>query len=53
MSRQSKAHDFDEFQYDLDSYLKRFEWLAKLQGRGKETWTVRLSTTLKGEALEV
>lgn len=44
---------FDEAREDLDSYLRRFERLASLQKWNRNTWATRLSTTLKGKALEV
>ena len=44
---------FDETKDDLDAYLRRFERLAQLHDWPKTTWATRLSTTLKGKALEV
>ena len=51
----SKTQDafFDERHDDLDTYLTRFERIARVQKWEEDTWGIRLGTLLKGKALEV
>ena len=44
---------FDERHDDLDTYLTRFERLARVQKWEEDTWGIRLGTLLRGKALEV
>ena len=44
---------FDDAKDSIDSYLRRFERYAELQGWATEEWAIYLSALLKGNALEV
>ena len=48
-----KLPDFDESKMDIDTYLKQFERAAAWLQWPKETWNMRLSVHLKGEARNV
>lgn len=44
---------FDETKDDLDDYLRRFERIASAQSWPEENWAVRLSSVLRGKALQL
>jgi len=44
---------FDDAKDNIDSYLRRFERYAELQGWPTQEWAIYLSALLKGNALEV
>ena len=48
-----KLPHFDESKDNIDSYLRRFERYAALQGWPEDDWAIYLSALLKGRALEV
>ena len=48
-----KLSYFDEGKDNVDSYLRRFERYASLQGWPQAEWATYLSALLKGKALEV
>ena len=47
-----KLPPFEEGKDDMDAYLHRFERFAKSLGWPQKDWAVRLSSLLKGKALE-
>jgi hypothetical protein len=47
-----KIPPFNEKEDNFDSYISRFESVAKLRGWGNEEWSVQLSLLLTGKALD-
>ena len=48
-----KLPHFDEAKNNVDSYLRRFERYASLQGWPQTDWAIYMSARLKGKTLEV